>query len=152
MKWLLLLALAAYAPQHAGTPITPELEAKAHTIGKTIRCAVCQGLSVADSPSPMAQSMMDRVRELVTEGKSEAEIHAYFVERYGEWIVLDPDMKGLNFFIWIGPGLLVGLGLAWSVSLMSRWRKEPDDVPLPSDQGLVAKDRYEQRLLAELED
>ena len=112
MKWLLLLALAAYAPQHAGTPITPELEAKAHPIGKTIRCAVCQGLSVADSPSPMAQSMMDRVRELVTEGKSEAEIHAYFVERYGEWILLEPKAEGFNLIVWVLPFVFVGLGLA----------------------------------------
>ncbi|MCC6812341.1 MAG: cytochrome c-type biogenesis protein CcmH [Deltaproteobacteria bacterium] len=112
MKLLLLLALAAYAPQHAGTPITPELEAKAHTIGKTIRCAVCQGLSVADSPSPMAQSMMDRVRELVTEGKSEAEIHAYFVERYGEWILLEPKAEGFNLIVWVLPFVFVGLGLA----------------------------------------
>jgi cytochrome c-type biogenesis protein CcmH len=112
MKWLLLLALAAFAPQHAGTPLAPELESKAHDIGKTIRCAVCQGLSVADSPSPMAQSMMDRVRDLVREGKNEGEIHAYFVERYGEWILLEPKAEGFNLVVWVLPFVFVGLGLA----------------------------------------
>ncbi len=112
MKWLFLFALAAYAPQYAGTPLAPDLEAKAHEIGKTIRCAVCQGLSVADSPSPMAQSMMDRVRDLVREGKNEQEIAAYFVERYGEWILLEPKAEGFNLLVWILPFVFVGLGLA----------------------------------------
>jgi cytochrome c-type biogenesis protein CcmH len=113
MKALLLtLALLAYAPQHAGTPLSPALEKKAQEIGKTIRCAVCQGLSVADSPSPMAQSMMDRVRELVKDGKSEQDIHAYFVERYGEWILLEPKAEGFNLIVWVLPFVFVGLGLA----------------------------------------
>lgn len=109
---LLVLLLGAYAPQHAGTPLTPELEQRAQTLGKQIRCAVCQGLSVADSPSPMAQSMMDRVRELVQENKSDEEIRAYFVERYGEWILLEPVAEGFNLIVWVLPFVFVGLGLA----------------------------------------
>jgi cytochrome c-type biogenesis protein CcmH/NrfF len=124
----------------------------AYKIGTKLRCPVCQGLSVADSTSAAAVQMQMRIRELVAAGYDEEQIRTFFIERYGEWIVLDPEVKGLNLLIWIGPGLLGGLGLAWSMALMMRWRKEKDDVPLPSDVGLVPKDRYEQRLLAELED
>lgn len=112
MKWILVVLIAAYAPQHAGTPLPPEQEAHATELGKQIRCAVCQGMSVADSPSPMAQSMMDRVRELVKEGKSDDEIKAYFVERYGEWILLEPSAEGVNSLVWVLPVILLALGVA----------------------------------------
>jgi cytochrome c-type biogenesis protein CcmH/NrfF len=133
-------------------PPAGEVQNIAYAIGVKLRCPVCQGLSVADSTSAAAVQMQMRIRELVAAGYSEEQIRAYFIERYGEWIVLDPEVKGLNLLIWIGPGLLAGLGLAWAASLTVKWRKEEDDVPLPSDVGLVPKDRYEQRLLAELED
>lgn len=133
-------------------PPADQVQNIAYRIGSKLRCPVCQGLSVADSTSAAAVQMQMRIRELVRAGYDEEQIRTFFVERYGEWILLQPEAKGINLLIWVGPGLLVGLGLAWSASVMMRWRKEPDDVPLPSDEGLIPKDRYEQRLLAELED
>jgi cytochrome c-type biogenesis protein CcmH len=133
-------------------PPADQVQNLAYRIGSKLRCPVCQGLSVADSTSAAAVQMQMRIRELVRAGYDEDQIRAFFVERYGEWILLQPEAKGINLLIWVGPGLLVGLGLAWSASGMMKWRKEPDDVPLPSDEGLIPKDRYEQRLLAELED
>ncbi|MEQ1507461.1 MAG: cytochrome c-type biogenesis protein CcmH, partial [Myxococcota bacterium] len=109
-------------------------------------------LSVADSTSAAAVQMQMRIRELVALGYDGEQIRAYFVERYGEWILLDPERSGLNLLIWLGPGLGLGLGLAWAATVVLRWRNEPDDVPLASDQGLVPRDRYEQRLLEQLED
>lgn len=111
---VLAVLVSAFAPPRTEMkgPLPPALEAQAKAVGKTIRCAVCQGLSVADSPSPMAQAMMDRVRELVEEGKSDAEVRAYFVERYGEWILLEPTTSGFNLLVWLLPFVFVGLGLA----------------------------------------
>lgn len=133
-------------------PPPDQVQPLAYEIGLKLRCPVCQGLSVADSSAETAVGMQRRIRELVGLGYSEDQIRDYFVDRYGEWILLDPEPEGLNLLIWVGPGIMVGLGLAWAVTTVVTWRKEPDDVPLPSDEGLVAKDKYEQRLLAELED
>ncbi len=111
-----LLFVAAYAPQFAGHQLTdPAEEARAEKMGKLIRCAVCQGLSVADSPAPMAQAMMDRIRDEVHEGKSDNEIREYFVARYGEWILLSPPRHGFNWFVWLAPLLLVLGGLVFVV-------------------------------------
>lgn len=132
-------------------PAPTAVQDLAYQIGTKLRCPVCQGLSVADSTSAAAVQMQNRIRELVAAGYAEDQIQAYFVERYGEWLLLDPPTEG-NLLIWLGPGLGIGLGLAWAAWVALKWRKEPDEVPLPSDEGLVPKDRYEQRLLAELED
>ncbi len=121
-------------------------------IGSKIRCPVCQGLSVADSSSPAAVQMQRRIRDLVAAGYGEDEIIDFFVERYGEFLLLEPTRDARNLLVWVGPGLAVGLGLALALRTMFAWRKAPDDVPLPSDLGQAAKDKYEQRLLAELED
>ena len=63
---------------------------EAHAIGKMLRCPVCQGMPIAESPSQMAQDMMGRVRDMLREGRSRDEILEYFVERYGEWVLLAP--------------------------------------------------------------
>lgn len=132
----------------------PELVAPlSYQIGSKIRCPVCQGLSVADSSSPAAVQMQRRIRDLVAAGYGEDDIVDFFVERYGEFLLLEPRTSDQrNLIIWVGPGLVLGLGLALALRTVFAWRKEPDDVPLPSDTGHAAKDKYEQRLLAELED
>jgi cytochrome c-type biogenesis protein CcmH len=115
---LLSLALAAglatgqFAPQQAGSaPLEPALEARVQKLGKELRCAVCQGLSIADSPSSMARAQLDTVRSLVAEGKTDEEVVAYFVARYGEWVLLEPKREGFNWLVWAGPVLLVIGGL-----------------------------------------
>ncbi|MDX2015474.1 MAG: cytochrome c-type biogenesis protein CcmH [Myxococcaceae bacterium] len=101
-----------YAPQRQGLdPLEAEKEARVMRLGKQLRCAVCQGVSIADSPASMARAQLDKVRELVAEGKSDDEIYTYFIERYGEWVLLEPTKGGLNAVLWVGPLALLGLGL-----------------------------------------
>ncbi|HLM48860.1 MAG TPA: cytochrome c-type biogenesis protein [Myxococcaceae bacterium] len=106
------IATGQYAPQQAGSdPLTPVLEARVQKLGKELRCAVCQGLSVADSPSSMARAQLDKVRELVAEGKTDQEVRDYFIARYGEWVLLQPKAEGFNLLVWLGPvALLLGGG------------------------------------------
>jgi len=105
------LVTGQFAPQEAGSdPLAPELEVRVQSLGKQLRCAVCQGLSVADSPSSMARAQLDMIRAQVAEGKSDAEIVEYFVARYGEWVLLSPRAEGFNWFVWLGPVALVAVG------------------------------------------
>lgn len=115
MTFALLVSLLlgqGYAPQRQGLdPLEAEKEARVMRLGKQLRCAVCQGVSIADSPASMARAQLDKVRELVAENKSDEEIYAYFIERYGEWVLLQPTTGGLNSVLWLGPVALLGVGL-----------------------------------------
>lgn len=101
-----------YAPPRQGQdPLDAEREARVQRIGKLLRCAVCQGVSIADSPASMARAQLDKVRELVVEGKSDEEIFDYFVARYGEWALMEPRKSGVTLGLWVGPLLLLALGI-----------------------------------------
>jgi cytochrome c-type biogenesis protein CcmH len=93
-------------PRLSGT----ELEARAEEVTSLLRCPVCQGLSVADSPSPMAQKMRRQVRELLAAGYDRDQILDYFERSYGEFVRLRPALRGVNWLVWLAPlgGLLAG--------------------------------------------
>ena len=121
----LFLAAGQYAPQQAGSePLAPPLEARVQVLGKELRCAVCQGLSITDSPSSMARAQLDKVRELVAQGKSDQEVRDFFVARYGEWVLLQPKAEGVNLLVWLGPVALL-LGGAYVISRQVRREPEP---------------------------
>jgi cytochrome c-type biogenesis protein CcmH len=125
----------AYAPQQAGSPpLAPELEARVQTLGKQLRCAVCQGVAIADSPAQMARAQLDRVRELVAEGKTDDEVREYFVARYGEWVLLEPPAHGINWLVWLAPlALLLFGGVMVLAQLKAPPRKPPAAPPVSSD-------------------
>ncbi|MET0689462.1 MAG: cytochrome c-type biogenesis protein CcmH, partial [Candidatus Binatia bacterium] len=85
---LFVLWLLFAVPLHAAP--APDLDDQTRAIATELRCVVCQNLSVADSPSEMAQQMRAIVREQLQAGKSPDEIKAFFVSKYGEWVLLKP--------------------------------------------------------------
>ncbi|MEW5738290.1 MAG: cytochrome c-type biogenesis protein [Myxococcota bacterium] len=119
MTWLALSLVASltlgqegYAPQRPVTdPLDAAREARVQRLGKHLRCAVCQGVSIADSPASMARAQLDKVRELVAQGKTDDEIYDYFVERYGEWALMEPRKSGVTLGLWVFPVLLLAIGL-----------------------------------------
>jgi cytochrome c-type biogenesis protein CcmH len=90
----------------------PSLDERARALESELRCPVCQGLSIADSPAALAGEMRRVVVQQVSVGTSDADVRAYFVERYGSWILLAPDGTGPNLFLWAAPGLLLIGGAA----------------------------------------
>jgi cytochrome c-type biogenesis protein CcmH len=147
---LLLLGATPHAPQQAGsTPLDAPREERVRALGKQLRCPMCQGLSIADSGSSAARAQMDRVRELVAEGRTDEEIRAYFVARYGEWALLEPSAQGLNWVVWLGPGALLLLG-AWLVARLVRRRPSAQTPPGATSSASPA-DPYLDAVRAELE-
>jgi cytochrome c-type biogenesis protein CcmH len=149
---LLFLALSAtpHPPQQAGSvPLDAPREARVRALGKLLRCPMCQGLSIADSGSSAARAQMDRVRELVSEGKTDDEIRAYFVARYGEWALLEPSAHGLNWLVWLGPGVLLLIGASVIARLVRRPRPQgaPPAPPAPETPSV---DPYLDAVRAEL--
>ncbi len=98
-----------------------ELEARTSAVAATLRCPVCQGESIQDSPADLAQDMRALVREQLREGRTPEEVRAFFVGRYGEWILLEPKMRGLNILLYAFPVVLVLGGLAAVVVLVRKW-------------------------------
>lgn len=97
--------------QPAGPPLRGEaLEAETKRVALLLRCPVCQGLSVAESPSSMAINMREQVRELVAAGYTEEQVLRYFERSYGEFVRLEPPLRGVNWIVWLAPigGLLAG--------------------------------------------
>jgi len=133
---LLLLAGAAAA--------APVDEKTVHDVAAQLRCVVCQSLSVADSPSETANQMRGIIRERLAAGESPAEVRAYFVEKYGEWILLAPPKSGFNLLVWVVPFVGLGLGLVLVAVVLRRWsRKIPPGAPATVDPALRERIRRE---------
>ena len=98
-------------------------ENTAHAIFRELRCVVCEGQSLAESDATLAVQMREHVRTMLTEGKSEDEILAYFRARYGEHILLTPPIEPKTALLWLGPLLLLGGG-GFAVWRTTRQRKE----------------------------
>src|SRR6185369_14564317 len=78
-----------------------ELDARTQDVAALLRCPVCQGLSVADSPSSAAQNMKHQVRDLLAAGYDGPQVLAYFEQSYGEFVRLQPPLRGLNWIVWL---------------------------------------------------
>jgi cytochrome c-type biogenesis protein CcmH len=129
---VLLLALALQAPGPQSSTAGPavaaqdaELEALTRKVASELRCPVCQGLSIEDSPSEQARNMRDVVRDQLAQGRTPEQVKAYFVERYSEWILLAPKPRGFNLAVYVLPILAVLAGAAVVWVLIRRWSR-PD--------------------------
>jgi cytochrome c-type biogenesis protein CcmH len=100
-------------------------------LGSRIRCPVCQGEPIADSPSETARAMMDIVAERVAIGESDGQIVEYFRARYGDWIVLDPPFRGATLVLWLLPAVALAGGLA----LIAGRTRERDPIDDPIRKG-----------------
>lgn len=86
------------------------LDDRVNEIAHLLMCPVCQGQSVAESNSNLAQDMRQIIRKQLEEGKSKEEVIAYFVNRYGETILASPPPKGVNWLLWALPALAIVIG------------------------------------------
>jgi cytochrome c-type biogenesis protein CcmH len=125
---VVMLGLLASSVQAA----SPDLEAQVRDIAQQLRCPVCQGLSVGDSPSELAHEMRAVVREQLQQGKTREEVLDYFVQRYGEWILLAPPKHGFNLVIWVLPFVLLPAGAMAVYAGTRRWVRNRQASTLPS--------------------
>jgi cytochrome c-type biogenesis protein CcmH len=123
-------ALGLAEPPALAPPDPETAKAEAERIADGLRCPVCQGLSVADSNADAAVAMYARIAELVRLGYSQEQIEDYFVDRYGEWVRLDPPVEGLHWLLWVAPALLAVVGAA-AIALRARGQA-PTPARLPA--------------------
>ncbi|HEX8254788.1 MAG TPA: cytochrome c-type biogenesis protein [Thermoanaerobaculia bacterium] len=102
---------AQFVGQPQGTPIAgAALAQRTNEVGGLLRCPVCQGMSVSDSPSEMAVNMKGQVRELLERGYTEEQILKYFELSYGQFVLLKPKFEGVTTMVWLLPAIALLLG------------------------------------------
>jgi len=122
---LALLAAAAWLPAPAAAQAVRSVqplefrdraeERRFHELTTELRCVMCQNQSLADSDAPIAHDLRREVFKLMREGRSDAEIKTFLVERYGEFVLYRPPFSGANLLLWLAPA---GVLLAGAVVLV----------------------------------
>ena len=118
-----LLAVAA-AGRHPSSDITTQ----ARDVAAGLRCPVCQDLSAADSPAPMAAQMRRQILDDLRRGRSPEHIRSTFVSAYGPSVLMTPARHGIGAVAYALPLLVLGLGAGTGGLLLRRWLRRPDDV------------------------
>ena len=83
---------------------------KRNQITKNLRCLICQGQSVYDSDSEFANSLKILVDKKLNEGLSEDQIYQYFKDKYGEWILYEPELNKNTYILWLLPVFIFLIG------------------------------------------
>jgi len=125
-----------------------DLDEEVRELALELRCPVCQNLSVADSPSELANEMRGLIREQLQAGKSPADVLDYFVGRYGEWILLAPPKRGFNLIVWVLPFVLMPVAGVAVYLGARRWVRHG---AAAESSAPVTDPRYAERLKRELD-
>ncbi len=112
---LALIAVPAFAEPGplANTQLRdPAKEAQARALMETIRCVECQGQAISDSNADIAGDMRALIRERIERGESSAQVRAWLIQRYGDYISYDPPLTGATIALWATPLILLIAGIA----------------------------------------
>ncbi len=141
---LLAAALLAAAPAGAVDPAEmladPAMEARARDIGKNLRCLVCQNQSIDDSDAQLARDLRLLVRERIKSGDADSAVIDYVVSRYGDFVLLNPPLKGTTLVLWLGPAA-IGLAALAAGAAFYRRRKTEADAAKPAPLSEAEKRR-----------
>ena len=137
---LFILSLLFLVPftRPLGAASAPALDDQTRAVSSELRCVVCQNLSVADSPSEMAQQMRAIVREQLQAGKSPDQIKDFFVSKYGEWVLLKPRTTGIGALLWILPYVVLLLGVVAALWFVHRWTRKKRTAQPASEPAFAA--------------
>ena len=119
------------------TPLAedPVVEQRLISISEEMRCLVCQNESLAGSRSDLAQDLRREIRSLIKEGKTDSEIRAFMVERYGDFVLYRPPVKPITWLLWIGPFVLLIAGIAALLQYLRRRNSQIVDAGLSEEQN-----------------
>ena len=130
---IVVLALAppgAWPAEGVPTELDRVQQKRAVELSENLRCLVCQNQTIADSNAELAQDLRRQVREQIAQGRSDKEIVAYMVQRYGDFVLYNPPVKATTLLLWFGPGLLLLAGLLLLVLAVRARAREPAQVRL----------------------
>src|SRR4249919_2684561 len=109
-------------------------EQRFRALTEELRCVMCQNQSLADSNAMIAHDLRLEVLRLMREGKSDAQIKQYLVERYTDFVLYKPEVKPMTWLLWFGPGLLVVGGVAVIFVIVRNRSRNAPSLP-PTDES-----------------
>jgi cytochrome c-type biogenesis protein CcmH len=124
LSLMLLLGSTAWGREAAPAAEDPGLEERVMAIAAQLRCPVCQNQTIAESDADLAKDLRGQIREQLQRGRGENDVVAYMTERYGDFVLWRPPFKSTTLVLWLGPALLVLLGL---IGLFYRLARERED-------------------------
>jgi len=142
MKQLFLIALcifslgSAYAKDAAPLADDPLTEQRLISISEEMRCLVCQNESLAGSRSDLANDLRREIRILIKEGKSDEQIRAFMVERYGDFVLYRPPVKPITWLLWIGPFVILVIGIGGLLTYLRRRDRSVSSLKLTDEDNL----------------
>ena len=131
-RWLLVFWACAALAQD------PAVERRAANLAHELRCLVCQNQTIADSNAPLAVDLRNQIREQMAAGKSDQDVIAFMVARYGDFILYRPPVKLTTIALWAGPFLFMILGLAFLIRFLRR-RRVPEPQLSEAERAQAAK-------------
>ena len=126
----LLTALPAFAVNPDEVLSDPALEARARALSSQLRCMVCQNQSIDDSNAELARDLRLLVRERLKNGDSDEAVIDYVVSRYGEFVLLNPRLRGETLLLWGAPAVLFLAGATAMILFVRRRGGKPTGTPL----------------------
>jgi cytochrome c-type biogenesis protein CcmH len=115
----------------------PQMQARYDKIIEEVRCVQCQNQTIRDSNAMIARDLRREIRRLLNEGKSDAEVYDFLVQRYGEFVLYRPRMSGVSLLLWLAPGIFLVIG-AFVVFRILRKRMT---LPIDDDTDVVPTDQ-----------
>ena len=144
---VLLVAFFIAAPSFAAVNLyqfdDPAQEARYKKLIAELRCLVCQNQNLADSDAELAQDLRGKTYNMIRDGKTDAEIIDYMVQRYGDFVLYRPPLKSSTALLWIGPFIIFGVGVVVLINVIRRRRKMVT-VNVEEDQLAKARQLLEQ--------
>jgi len=124
-------ALNAFAQADEIAHPDPAVEKRLKDLSEELRCLVCQNETIAASQAPLALDLRNQIRSMIREGKSDDEIRAYLVDRYGDFLLYNPPLKANTLLLWLGPFalLIVGGVVVVRIARTRRAAQPATDVP-----------------------
>ena len=89
----------------------PRVEERLRVLAEELRCLVCQNQTIADSNAPLALDLRNQIRSQIAQGRSDAQIRDYMVERYGDFVLYRPPLRPSTALLWGGPFVLLAIGI-----------------------------------------
>lgn len=138
LAWAAVAALVTASLALALRPQGGSPTASVDAVAASLRCPVCQGLSVKDSDSPTARDIRADIERRLAAGETPAEVRSAYVDRYGKWILLRPGTSGFEVVVWALPAAVAGAGGVGIATAFWRWRRRNDTrAPTSGERDLV---------------
>ena len=137
--FLLWLPLAVAGQGAQPTPEDPVANKRAVQLADQLRCLVCQNQSIAESNAELAVDLRMQIREQIEQGKSDADITDFMVERYGDFVLYRPPVKAITLLLWFGPVVLLLIAVFVLIGYLRERRRQIEQRPLTEDEQREAR-------------